>query len=639
MSDEYSYGYRYFYWKYYEYDNSVIDPVSCTYCPANHGYTLKDWYVYNKYETFKIELTSNKLCFIEMTQWNLLYKKAKDYSQTEFVSTIYCARDATAKYYEMKYKDNIGLHHLIAILIYCNYDTLQTVFSKTYRLQNTNHSLKKLKKRHENYFHLGRALRECVECFGMKWTYDHSDINLYHGLSKRFVFSSLNANISGPFSTTSEFGVAVNFSNNQGMILNVNVFTGTWRYQWIVSPSLETDSLETLCCFDCSWISDYPNEKEIFFLGGLNKFEFITIIEVPTGKNYWRYITGLRQMTYFMTTGGIDCEWFMATSSFEEQMVFRLLAHAIYQCDPNHRYAYEFIKCPLYIKYLLRQHCQNIKYAWFSKEAVSPLHDFIFKFDNDFINIELITKVFPNIEKISLDGTNELKILLTEPEVYETILQYLKHNNETKLKLIEIDQIDFDEAVYMIKYYRTNYQKTFLIYSWNIVYKSDGEQLSKLCIEKCINVVPTLTWCNALNDQAVILLFVLVILSCVCMMLVFECTHNVCGILMWYLDRIIRYASMFGWLSFLWLYAYELDLDRWLENADEYEDDESDDEEESTQDDARFGNEQMKDLEEYSEEDEKYDVDVLNDNSVFLNVLQEDEEKKHLQYWTNLYVD
>eukprot|EP01084_Bolivina_argentea_P281294 481254_1 len=113
----------------------------------------------------------------------------------------------------MYYGQPIHISHLIAIMVYCNYDTLQQKFSETFRRLNAQETNEELKKKHSNYHYLARYLRECVECFGMQYKKETEEnyMNVYHGVCKQFMFSSVYAFIKGPLSTTTDYAVAVNF--------------------------------------------------------------------------------------------------------------------------------------------------------------------------------------------------------------------------------------------------------------------------------------------------------------------------------------------------------------------------------------------------------------------------------------------
>ena len=59
--------------------------------------------------------------------------KAEVYLKSEYFTSIKCARRKTSKNYELGFGWTITLYHLIAMIVYCGFDTLQKGLSETYR--------------------------------------------------------------------------------------------------------------------------------------------------------------------------------------------------------------------------------------------------------------------------------------------------------------------------------------------------------------------------------------------------------------------------------------------------------------------------------------------------------------------------
>eukprot|EP01083_Nonionella_stella_P229370 811920_1 len=273
----YSFGSKYFYWSYYENSGKSCDPASdhglsytqlkfsrgVNISAANEGYTLRDFYVKMKYRELKEELINNQLCFINVNKWNVLVQQAKVHHKSE----MYCSRTShhfSIEYFDMEQNTLITRSHIIAMMAYCNNDLLQRRFSETYRMRPDEINVQSMISRHRNYAHLGRLLRECVGLFGASARADDvAKIHLYHGMTIKSQFPSINVSIQGPISLTSEYSVAVNFCNNEGMILDM---------------CLNQESLAKV--FDCQYLSHYPNEKEMFCIGGYNNFIILSIIDV-----------------------------------------------------------------------------------------------------------------------------------------------------------------------------------------------------------------------------------------------------------------------------------------------------------------------------------------------------------------------
>eukprot|EP01084_Bolivina_argentea_P248308 415321_1 len=469
LNGEYSYGFRYFYWKMYEHNCSELDPAF--YCSgmgyhqpsANQGSKLCDWYITPKYATLKDELLNNKIYTTSESSWIQLIQKAKFHIFTTIARTMKCVRSnlGTACYYEMKYNQQIGIYHLVTMMVYCNFDVLQRKFSETFRRNNENEKNEQLKERHRNFYFLGRYLRECVECFGMKWTTNPVHQKLFHGVNKQFSFSSLNAFIKCPLSTTTDYAVAANFCDNKGMILELDMNTDCWEFH----HGEGNLSKQRLNCFDCSWVSDYVSEQEIFFIGGIYKFEFTTIIDAASGINYDKYVRGLRQMTYCMNNGSGQYRKERPKKMEEKQMVFRLLLHQIWTCDQHHQYATEFKCCPKYVQTMLNNHCKNITTIDMEGEQ-NVVHESLLKYKNGWVRLDLLMKLFPNVEIITANASME-----SISFVFNSILQFLRENENTKIRhiRIKVDGSDFED----MKTESGKYRGCFAKYSY-IIWHSEN---------------------------------------------------------------------------------------------------------------------------------------------------------------------
>eukprot|EP01084_Bolivina_argentea_P213446 362511_1 len=356
-------------------------------------------------------------------------------------------------------------------MVYCNYDKLQREFTMSFRHKNETETDQEMKERHRNFAHFGRLLRECIECYGtFKKDPDYflKYITLYHGVNGNFFFSSLDAYIKGPVSTTTDITVAVNFASNDGMIIEFNMLP--WECTMEHQLGANLDSCRTINCFDCCWLSAYTAEQEILFIGGLYKLIIKSILEVATAINYGIYIQGIKQMTYSMTNGEeiLDGRKERCPNTNEEiQMVFRLLSQRIYTVYPQHQYAQKFCSCPNYVLILLNNHCEHIKRAKFCEEEASKLHELLFKYDNSWIKLDLLLRIFPNIERIEYYAYKKSISFFQESAIYHSLLDHIQKCKSSKLQKIEIigmNPLFIDD----MKSYIGCYKKHFEQYSWKI---------------------------------------------------------------------------------------------------------------------------------------------------------------------------
>eukprot|EP01084_Bolivina_argentea_P262051 443058_1 len=95
----------------------------------------------------------------------------------------------------------------------------------------------------------------------------------YHGISKEMIFTSTSFRIFGPLSTTTAFETAHGtFAKDDGLVVDIR------------------NNNKGIYLFDCSFFSDYTEEQERFFIGGLKKFKFLTIHHIRPKQNYSAFI-------------------------------------------------------------------------------------------------------------------------------------------------------------------------------------------------------------------------------------------------------------------------------------------------------------------------------------------------------------
>eukprot|EP01084_Bolivina_argentea_P236894 398264_1 len=518
--DKFSYGIRYFYWDYYKNNNSVYDDVQhnmddkwvdSTFLirrnkpRANSGATLKHWYIPKKYSNLKAELTQNAICVIGSYQFDILMLKAIELVKTNMVKSIKCPRTDSIRCYDLLYGSTMNVHHLITLMVYCGYDELQKKLSETYRRENQQETDGNLKKRHQNYYWMGRALRECVECYGIKP--EDRPITVYHGVNKPLTFSSAFAFIKGPFSTSTDRQVAVNFCN-QGIIVELNINSLHWRYNEFQSgPSGGAHAANSnyipdrICCFDMQWISDFNNENEIFFIGGLYRFEFKRV-QTAFGCDYVKYLRGLKQMTSGMSCGDLpsadnkyrgsiaangqrilfdnhqndeDNDYNISETELdgyskqEQQMVFRLLSHELWRNNIKHKHAHQFELCPGYIKDMLSQHTASIETIFFlNDETENIIHKLFFKYDNQWINLDLLLTVFPNTRNICYNAKKKDLEFLKMKSIYHSVLVHLRNFNKTKIALQYVEILIKSMYKQEIQPFVTDFKIHFKKYGWHI---------------------------------------------------------------------------------------------------------------------------------------------------------------------------
>eukprot|EP01084_Bolivina_argentea_P298282 514002_1 len=210
------------------------------------------------------------------------------------------------------------------------------------------------------------------------------------------------------------------------------------------------EALNRGCCFDCSLISDFPNEQEIFCIGGINKFQFETIIHAALGYNFEPYIRGLRTLSRNLNNAKQDINTFnmvltayFTPSERDQKIAVALLMHELFRYRPKHPNAHKFNGCPVYFENILRSHCMGIKTVSFNANF-NPILNTFFQNNQEnqgkWIDLDLLTTVFPNITDIHLYYEHKELLFFEQSTIFESILSYIncKQVMEYKLRAIII---------------------------------------------------------------------------------------------------------------------------------------------------------------------------------------------------------
>eukprot|EP01084_Bolivina_argentea_P137991 243025_1 len=379
------------------------------------------------------ELIYNKGDFrMTYQQFQAEFFKAKMHCQTNYF------RKCIAKsIFRVNKKDNVSL--LLSLLVYCNFDALQNEFSKTYRKLSPDETNEDLIKRHSHFYHWGIYLIQAVHHIGQLTVfqtdtkrrsdnqfipivpdiqtsfYSHFPLH-YHGISEELCFSDCaGMNFQVPLSTSSDYYVAMRFANVDGVVLQ-------FRASYLT--------------FNCPvyWLSDYPHEFEHIFMGskflGQSCYLFFdNVIHVPTGVQMKAIIHGLYLLQCYFGS-----RVFLKRSTPQLQsLVMALIEHEMFtyygdkNCEPMK-------SLNLYAQKLVHYHCtaQNTLVFDFTEEKNKQKFNLLdSKFMvNDFINMEFVLALFPNVTTVNIYKSSISNIEMT------AILMYLIENTNTKLKKV-----------------------------------------------------------------------------------------------------------------------------------------------------------------------------------------------------------
>eukprot|EP01084_Bolivina_argentea_P241541 405456_1 len=375
--------------------------------------------VYAKYTSLKHELIQNGLL---MRQYKNEYKKAEIHFNSCYCKQIESYHQVDKVYYSFVdiLKKDISLHHILSLMIYCNYDNFQKLFSQTYR--NNIHE-------HERFYHLGMYLKQSVHWFG---TYHNNKTisKFYHGIDKRMIFiqtgksdnmSTNGVSINGPLSTSSSCEVAINFAGYNGLVLELNIKKN--EFETILSPPSEE-----MKYFSVAWLSDYPAERECVFIQNGQHFLCIqNIIDIEFGVEYENIlcaINGIQQLT--------SISKFFKPVSDE---IYNLMKIICYHQLSYTLFEYKKFKslCP-YGKKLVK-HYFEYKYEfvldWFCQPKCTALNFLLFS-RFPWIKMDLLAKLFPNLREFGI-----VHVDLCD-ETMEYILNFCRKENKIKFRQIAI---------------------------------------------------------------------------------------------------------------------------------------------------------------------------------------------------------
>eukprot|EP01084_Bolivina_argentea_P001995 3681_1 len=212
----------------------------------------EQYYMVAKYCSLKTELLCNKICSINVDVFDAALNKSKELLQkSDKLKQSKSCIDRLNDSYGIPANHELGIQNVLSIVLYTDYDTLSSKFSQTFRKMECNETDERIRERHREYCNWSKILCETVNCWGNKM----ENINIerfYHGVSAVY-FDSYIAQFNSPTSTTSQLAIATIFARNDGIILELNKYSGNlWS--------------KRLRCFNCAFISYFGNEDERLFI-------------------------------------------------------------------------------------------------------------------------------------------------------------------------------------------------------------------------------------------------------------------------------------------------------------------------------------------------------------------------------------
>eukprot|EP01083_Nonionella_stella_P005185 15036_1 len=473
---KYKTGMRYYYWDYFKDNISIIDPTRQIKNDANASVMIGEVYVPPKFANLKAEVINNEICTISSSEWNVIIAKAHVHKETNHYKAMACNASYFKQYYDISEGTPISVQHIAAMMLYCNKDALQRRFSETiWDVQ--------LNEKHRNYHHLAKLLRENVEVFGSN-NIALKNVSLYHGVALDSQFSSLDICFNGPLSSTTSYEVAAGFAmgakDGEGMVLEF-----TLNDDWV------SQNNKTICLFQCAYVSDYPCENEIFFIGGLANFQFESI-QKTIGTRYTAYVLALIAISDFCN-GYI--RWLKRLNrSVLQKLICRVLSYQFHRKYSHDEYN-GLGSIDSYTKGMIERHFDSIHrislfgliyqqlamFKLLNKTVCSDKHPLMLlvnksmetKFREYFmdecgwLNLRVLVKVFPYLNEITLIDKKDTASFIENESIYDSVLELLKRI-PNKLSKISIAIPRTADVKYKTDAIQRKYADQFKQFHWDL---------------------------------------------------------------------------------------------------------------------------------------------------------------------------
>eukprot|EP01084_Bolivina_argentea_P010114 18859_1 len=360
-----------------------------------------------KYSSLKEELLKNRIATLLAEQFNTEYEKAEIHFHSKYCKNRFgSCTEKIQSYKTIKY--NLSMHHILSLMVYCNYTELQYKFSQSYRAKGAQYV-------HKNFYYLGKYLKIAVQKFGTLINKGNID-SFYHGIGQRLLFPKYidqygtGIIIHGPLSTSSSFVAATNFTNNNnGLVLKfVGVEKSATKY------------------FSVGWLSDYPSESEHLFIQNNEEstLEINNIYDVQFGYEYECILNALKIINkvsqLWRETAVENQKLDLLTKELINSIVYDIKLSLI-----SSEYAKQLINVYRLNKKHLKLNCSTVK-KW------NPyMYQIFCNVDGSRVKWKVINDLFPDLKRVAVKVKN-LTI-----STLENLVDHLK-GNDNLLQMVAI---------------------------------------------------------------------------------------------------------------------------------------------------------------------------------------------------------
>eukprot|EP01084_Bolivina_argentea_P260441 439823_1 len=250
----------------------------------HNGYEVLELFVEQKYSSFKEEISHYK--HFNMKDYiELVIPKINEYISTETVKETK-ADSGGGDWIKFKYDvlagSSLSFHHLLCIILYCDYTELSRDFSSSFRALKPFEPLSSIKARNANYWWMAKGLRETVQLFGdySGWGSDEGTLPgpFYSGLNNVMAFPEFEIRFCSPVSTSQQIEVATQFAGSDGCIIQLN--NTVYQHGFLHG-------------FSCGWVSRYKEEAEVIYIGGHYRIKIESVRIINRNQNFEEYFAVL----------------------------------------------------------------------------------------------------------------------------------------------------------------------------------------------------------------------------------------------------------------------------------------------------------------------------------------------------------
>lgn len=398
-----------------------------------------DEYHKPKYQSFKMELLSNKIYSIDTNLFNYVYNKSQFlYHNSDYIKSIQykSSIDQVNNIYGIKHGQSLSIMYIMSIIFYTDFDVLSYNFRSTFRRIFQNETARSVKKRNTEYWYWSKLLMETVNCFGTRVA--KSKINTFYHNTSLVHFDSFIAEFNSPTSTTSHLSIATLYGKNDGLILDLKMYNNA--FNGIYGKSLRY--------FNCEYLSSFNNQNERLFICPPHNIyglylEIASIHNTLTNKNYGDFIQSLS--LFDNAINGINADSMCNLHSFSYGMIsenkgriWDLISYTIQNIENNNQLPLNWIQ-QCFIKWT-----ENKFKIHFDLNELRNLYPKIAEYFtliisnknniHNLLSFDKINVIFKNVEEIDQWNTG----YVNSDYIYGLLSVVTKINKINKSKLYKI---------------------------------------------------------------------------------------------------------------------------------------------------------------------------------------------------------